>query len=276
MSLASGPDAKHGPRALDLSKPSAARAYDYYLGGAHNFEADRELAHRAITIVPNIRTITGNNRSFLRRVVRYLVGQGIHQFVDIGSGIPTVGNVHEVAQKTYPEARVVYVDYEPVAYQHAHGILQDNPWATIIQADLREPTAILEHPDTRRLIDFSEPVGLLMVGVLLFIPDEDDPAGLVRTYRECLSSGSYFAASHITDENVPDDLRTQLTEFVNIYNDADEQIFMRDRATFASWFEGLELVPPGVTYLPDWHPEEPIDVGDPARLTGYGGLGYLA
>lgn len=265
-------DIGYGPKDLNLEVPSAARVYDYFLGGSHNFKVDRDFAHQVVQYVPWVPNINRLNRSFLGRVVRFCVDQGINQFLDLGSGIPTVGNVHEVAQQRLPEARVVYVDYEPVAYQQAKAMLADNPYATIIQADVREPEVILNHPETRDLIDFSQPLGLLLVGVLLFIGPEDRPGELVRTYREWLAPGSYLAISHLCDEQAPPELREQVAAAVAAYRGANEQLYVRSHAEISSWFAGMELVPPGVTFLPDWHPESDEQAGDVARPLGYGGV----
>src|SRR5439155_21352523 len=153
------------PDGLDLDRPSAARIYDYLLGGGHNFAHDRELAERFLIAQPYAREIARLNRAFLRRVVLHMIDAGVYQFLDLGSGIPTVGNVHEIAQKAEPDARVVYVDYEDVAVAHSELMLEDNDRATIVQADLTDPPAVLEHPEAQKLLDLNQPVGLLMVGV---------------------------------------------------------------------------------------------------------------
>lgn len=265
-------EAGYGPKELDLEVPSAARMYDYFLGGSHNFKVDRDFANQVLEIAAWPPNVTRLNRSFLWRVVRFCLDQGIRQFLDLGSGIPTVGNVHEVAQQRVPDARVVYVDYEPVAYQHAQSMLAENPYATIIQADIRDPELILNHPGTRELLDFSQPVGLLMVGVLLFIAPEDRPAELVRTYRERLAPGSYLAISHLCDEHAPPELREQVNNLVAAYREVNEQLQVRSYEEITSWFDGMELVEPGVTFLPDWRPDSADEADDPARLLGYGGV----
>jgi S-adenosyl methyltransferase len=259
---------EYGPKELDLNVPSAARAYDYFLGGAHNFEADRAFADQVLTIAPSVPSVTRLNRSFLSRAVKFQLDEGIGQFLDLGSGIPTVGNVHEIA----PDARVVYVDYEPVAYSHAHAILASNPNATIIQADIRDPAAILEHPQTRELLDFSQPLGLLMVGVLLFIGPGDHPADLIAGYRERLAPGSFLSISHIADEYADDELKAEVSRLVAAYAQADEHVFIRTRDEITSWFDGMELVAPGVTFLPDWRPTSQRELEDVARPLGYGGV----
>lgn len=264
--------AGYGPKELDLDRPSPARVYDYSLGGSHNFEVDRRFAEQVFSYVPWVPNINRLNRSFLWRVVRFYLDQGIRQFLDLGSGIPTKGNVHEVAQQQQPDARVVYVDYEPVAYEQAREMLAGNPYATIIQADVRDPQAILDHPDTRQLLDFSQPLGLLMVGVLLFIPDRDRPGDLVRTYRQRLAPGSYLAISHLCDEHAPAQLRAQVAAAVAAYQNASEQLHVRTRQEITGWFDSMEIVDPGVVFLPDWRPESTTEADDIARPLGYGGV----
>jgi hypothetical protein len=263
---------QHGAKPLELDVPSAARIYDYSLGGSHNFKVDRDFAEQVFSYVPWVPNINRLNRSFMWRVVRFYLDQGIRQFLDLGSGIPTVGNVHEVAQQRVSDARVVYVDYEPLAYQHASALLADNPDATIIQADIRDPATILDHPDTRELLDFSQPLGLLMVGVLLFIGPDDHPADLVATYRQRLAPGSLLAISHLCDEQAPPEQREQVAAAVAAYQGANEQLNVRTHAEISSWLDGMELVEPGVVFLPDWRPESPTEAHDVARPLGYGGV----
>ncbi|MEO6082019.1 MAG: SAM-dependent methyltransferase [Umezawaea sp.] len=258
---------------VDLTVPSAARAYDYFLGGAHNFAVDRAFADQVLQIAPSVPGVAKLNRSFLGRVVRYCLDQGIRQFLDLGSGIPTVGNVHEIAQQVDLETRVVYVDYEPVAYAHAHQLLAGNPFATIIQADIREPAQILDHPETQRLIDFSEPVALLMVGVLLFISDDDQPGELLATYRQRLAPGSLVAISHIADEQASPELQAEVARLVGAYAAADEHVYVRTHQEILGWFdEGLSLVEPGLVCLPDWRPDGTAEQQAEARPLGYGGI----
>src|SRR3954452_15030989 len=182
---------------VDVSRPNPARMYDYYLGGAHNFAVDREAADRVLAILPETREIAMRHREFLQRVVRFLtVEAGITQFLDLGSGIPTVGNVHQVAQAAHPNNRVLYVDHEPVAVAQSQRLLADNPYAAVIHADVRDHETVLNHPETRRLLDFSKPLAVLMLQVLPFIPDGDDPAQVVAMYRDACVSGSYLALAH--------------------------------------------------------------------------------
>ena len=192
------------PPGVDPGQANVARVYDYWLGGSHNFLADQDLGRAMAAVDPNVRAIARANRAFLGRAVRFLTAAGISQFLDIGSGIPTQGNVHEVAQQDDPEARVLYADIDPVAIAHSKAILNGDRTAAIIEADLREPESILAHPVTRRLIDLDRPVGLLLVAVVHFLADADDPSGLVAKLRDRLPSGSYLVLSHATSESKPE------------------------------------------------------------------------
>jgi hypothetical protein len=258
---------------IDLSVPSAARAYDYFLDGAHNFAVDRAFGDQVRRIAPSVPAVAKLNRSFLHRVVRFCLDQGVRQFLDLGSGIPTVGNVHEIAQRVDPACRVLYVDYEPVAYAHARQLLADNPCAAIVQADIRDTATVLEHPETRRLIDFAEPVAVLMVGVLLFIPDDDHPGELVRSYRRRLTPGSFVAVSHLASEQAAPELRAEVDRLVDAYAATGEHVYVRTHREILGWFdEGTSLVEPGLVCLPDWRPEDSRERTSAARPLGYGGV----
>jgi SAM-dependent methyltransferase len=257
------------PSAVDLTRPSAARVYDYYLGGAHNFAVDRELARSAMRALPELPLITQANRAFLRRTVRFLTGRGIRQFLDIGSGIPTVGNVHEIAQRADPQARVVYVDNDAVAVAHSRALLGDDPNVTIVHADLRECERLLADPEVNRLLDFEAPIGLLMVAVLHFVPDADDPAAAIAAYREAVAPGSYLVVSHVTKDGDmdPDDRVREL------YEQGTIPVFPRDRAGVGEFLAGFEVVDPGVVHVPLWRPDSAEDVGErPERSAAYGAV----
>src|SRR2546429_1327130 len=174
------------PEAIDVDRPSAARIYDYALGGLHNFAVDREAAREMFAAMPDLPLLMQANRAFLRRAVQYLAGAGIRQFLDIGSGIPTVGNVHEIARQIAPRTRVMYIDIDPIAVAHSRAILEGDPLSGIVQEDLRRPEHILAHPDVRGLLDFSQPIGLLLVAVMQFVPEQDDPVGIVARLRDSL------------------------------------------------------------------------------------------
>src|SRR5215475_7154195 len=181
---------------IDLTVPNAARMYDYALGGFHNFAVDREFVKRAEAALPGFRVNAQINRAFVGRVVRWLAGAGIRQFLDIGSGIPTLGNVHEIAEQAAPHVRVMYVDIDPIAVAHTRAILAGHPRVGVLQADLRRPIDILDHPDVTGLLDFSEPVAVLLTTVLYYISDDDDPLGIVSQIRDAVVSGSYIALTH--------------------------------------------------------------------------------
>lgn len=260
------------PETIDIERPSVARMYDYYLGGSHNFAVDRAAAQQMIAAVPEAPLMAQANRAFMRRVVRHLVRAGVRQFLDVGSGIPTVGNVHEIAQAEAPDARVVYVDVDPVATAHSRRILADNDRATVVQEDLRRPREILAHPEVRRLIDFSEPVALMIVAVLHFVPDSADPAGIIDTFREALAPGSYLALSQASPDGRLDEEREDAE---NVYRRTDNPLFVRGRAELIRLFDGFSLVDPGVVWVPQWQADSPEAAADAHRLGFLGGLGRL-
>ena len=253
-------------------RPSAARIYDYMLGGYHNFEIDRAAARKFVEFLPSAPLFMRSNRAFLRRVVRFLVDQGVEQFLDIGSGMPTVGNVHEVAQELNPSARVVYVDVDPVAVRHGEEMLRDNPNATVIRADARQPEDILAHPETRRLLDLSQPTAVLLLSILLFITDDEEAYGIVRTFRDALAPGSYIAISHPTGEGLPQD---ELERAKQLYAATGNPVNIRSGAQIEGFFDGLELVEPGLVHIPLWRPEGPRDLylDRPEQSQYYGGVG---
>jgi SAM-dependent methyltransferase len=250
------------PESVDIERPSVARMYDYYLGGSHNFAADREAARRVIAAVPEAPLMAQANRAFLRRAVGFMIQSGIRQFLDIGSGIPTVGNVHEIAQRADPEARVVYVDSDPVAVAHSQEILAYNDLAIAIQEDLRRPDRILDHPDVHKLLDFEQPVGVLVVAVLHFISEADDPAGVFATILAALAPGSFLALSQATAEGRGDDERRDAEA---VYRSIDNSLSVRSRADLARLFDGFELVEPGVVWVPEWRPDSPEAADEPER-----------
>ncbi|MBO0802497.1 MAG: SAM-dependent methyltransferase [Nocardiopsaceae bacterium] len=252
------------PPETDITKANIARVYDYWLGGDHNFQADREAAHTILALDPNFRTAVRANRAFLGRAVRFLANQaGIRQFLDIGSGIPTENNVHEVAQGIVPASRVVYVDNDDVAVAHSRLMLNANPDATVIQADLREPGKILADPGTQLLLDFSKPIALLLVAVLHFVPDDDRAADILATLRGALSPGSYLVICHNCRDGQPD----LSTSFENVYNSrVTAQLRFRTRDEIARLCDGFTILDPGLVWLPQWRPDSPDDVpADPEK-----------
>jgi hypothetical protein len=260
------------PPEIDTSKANIARVYDYWLGGSHNFRADQDAARTMIAMEPNIRAIMRANRAFLGRAVRYLAREaGIRQFLDIGSGIPTEQNVHEVAQAAAPGSRVVYVDNDEVAVAHSRLMLEDHPDATVIQADLREPTKILADPETQLLIDFTQPVALLLVAVLHFVPDAARPAEIVATLRDAVVPGSYVVICHSCRDAKPDTADSAAA----LYNSrVAAQVSVRTRAEIAALFDGFTLVEPGLVWIPEWRPDSPADVPeDPQQFWALVGVG---
>ncbi len=261
---------------VDHDQPSAARAYDYFLGGNANFDVDREFAEHVKAIAPSSVPVTALNRSFLRRAVEFLLGQGVRQFLDLGSGIPTVGNTHQIAERLgITDAHTVYVDNEAVAYHHARQMLADTPNTTILHADMRDVAGVLTHPETERLLDFAQPVALLVVGVLLYLPDSDDPGGMIEAYRQNLTTGSYVAISTLTDEHAPAELLTELAALRAMYEQVGEAVYPRTHAEILRWFDGLTMVPPGLVELPDWRSDDDSELTDIARTLGYGGVGRV-
>ncbi len=260
------------PDDIDLERPSGARVYDYFLGGAHNFAADRELAEAIARMTPHIGDTMRANRAFLRRAVHFLVGAGITQFLDIGSGIPTVGNVHEVARADDPQARVVYVDVDPVAVSHSRAMLAGDPLTAVVEADVRDVQGILDHPDTRRLLDLDRPVAVLVLGVLHFVPDSDDPPGIVARLREALVPGSYVALVNVTHENQP----PEVIEGQKLSSRTSTPIYLRSREELMAQFDGLTLVEPGLVPLPLWRPDSDLDVDPhPERFGALAGVARL-
>jgi hypothetical protein len=252
------------PRIVDTSAPSGARTYDYLLGGSHNFAADRAMADQVERAVPGIRAAARLNRAFLARAVRLMIDQGIRQFLDVGSGIPTVGNVHEIAQQENPSCRVIYVDKDPIAVAHSELMLMGNDRAAVIEADMREPSTILDHPVTRGLLNFDEPIGLLFLLVLHWVPDEANPAKLVETYRDALPAGSYLAITHMTDD-IQSDKITAVAGIVR-ENRGAGQVFPRTRAEVTELFGDFELLPPGLVPTGTWRPGGVGDIAEDPEM----------
>ncbi|HEY0934899.1 MAG TPA: SAM-dependent methyltransferase [Trebonia sp.] len=252
-------EALRQPEGLDVTRPSPARIYDYMLRGNHHFEADAAAAQRILGVVPEIRDCAWSNRGFHQRAAAWIARQGVKQFLDIGSGLPTVGNTHEVVTKIHPDARVVYVDNDPMVKLHAQGILDAGGQVSVLCADLRDPDSILSDPAVRELIDPAEPTGLLMTAVLMFVADADDPWSLVSRYQGAVRSGSYLALSHLTDDAKPP---VAVDGFRRVFDRATEQMHFRSKPQIERFFDGLELVPPydgavpAVTYSGLWGAED--------------------
>jgi O-methyltransferase involved in polyketide biosynthesis len=245
---------------VDPTRPSPARLYDYFLGGSNNFPADRAAAEKFKAAAPDIVDAMLATRGFHGRAAVWLARQGIRQFIDLGSGLPTQNNTHESVHRVIPDARVVYVDIDPMVAAHAGRLLADDGTTTVITADLRDPDLVLSNPDLRRLIDFSEPAGVLLTAVLHFIADGSDPWGLVTRYMAAVVPGSYLAVSHGTYEKFAE---RRVRAGVDTYAQATEQVHLRSRAEIERFFDGLELVPPydgaepGLSYVGMWGAEDP-------------------
>ncbi|HET8662343.1 MAG TPA: SAM-dependent methyltransferase [Micromonosporaceae bacterium] len=257
------------PEGVDIDRPSPARLYDYALGGVHNFAVDRQLYHQVVATMPDLALHARVARAFMRRAVRFCAEAGLRQFLDLGSGIPTRGNVHEVVQRAAPEARVMYVDIDPVAVAHSREILTGNPLARVIQADLRKPDTILNDPDVRDLLDLDQPVAVLMVNVLHFVLE--DPTGIVTTFRDAVVPGSPLVISTFTTDTRPEQMATSLGM---LRQRGAIQTAPRTPAEVERLFTGFELVEPGLVWAHEWRPDPPVHSGEavdrPIMLGGVG------
>jgi hypothetical protein len=258
------------PANIDTSVAHPARMYDYYLGGKDNYQVDRDAAEEVLAILPEGRAMARANRAFLGRAVRLLAGSGIRQFLDIGTGIPGPGNTNDVAHAVAPDARVVYVDNDPIVLTHASALLarHDPKRTTVIQADLREPESILDHPDVRTVLDFGRPVAVLLIAVLHFVKDQEDPFGAVERIKAQLPSGSYLAVSHGTADFEPD----RATSAVQGYDRATAPFVLRRHQDVARFFDGFEMLEPGLVQIPWWRPDGPVEPGAEG-IWIYGGVG---
>ncbi|MGW7074951.1 SAM-dependent methyltransferase [Streptomyces sp. NPDC054871] len=263
------------PQGIDITMPSVSRIYDYYLGGSHNFEVDRDAARRAMEFMPGLPKIMQANRAFMRRAVRFAVEEGITQFLDIGSGIPTFGNVHEVARLADPESRVVYVDHDPVAVAHSRAVLDGDEKAAVVAADLRKPQEILGSSEVEALLDLDRPVALLLVAVLHFVEDAYDPCTAVAELRDALAPGSVIALTHASYEGMPIPAE-QAGQAVGVYKDIRNPLIMRSREEIARFFEGYDMVEPGLVPMPRWRPDTAPEEEDPYAFSGFAGVGRRA
>jgi S-adenosyl methyltransferase len=252
------------PTGIDGTTPNVARMYDYALGGKNNFDVDRMAMEHLYALVPYGPRPALENRAFLGRAVRFLASSGIRQFLDVGSGLPTQGNVHEVAHAVAPEARVVYIDYDPMAVMHSKALLSGSDSVTAIQADMRHPEDILDNPEVRSLLDFAQPVAVLLVAMLHAVTDDEDPAGIVTRFREAMAPGSYLVLSHITSHQQPPAVVTNLRK---VFEQAREPMVPRTLDEVMAFFQGLELVDPGLVTASDWRPDgSGVSHEPPSRL----------
>lgn len=244
------------PPGIDVTVAHPARMYDYYLGGKDNFAADRNAADEVLAVLPEGRDMALANRAFLRRVVRFLAEAGIDQYLDIGTGIPNWGNTGEVARQKIPQARVAYVDNDPIVLAHTQALLAgaENEQTAVIQADLRDPEAILTAPDVTRVLDLERPVAVLLVAVLHFIRDSEDPYAIVSRLIRALAPGSYLVVSHGTQDFDPD----RAAAAVRFYEQATAPFVLRGKPEMLRFFDDLELVDPGLVQIPYWRPDQPV------------------
>lgn len=257
------------PAGFDSSTPNFARVYDYLLGGKDNFPVDKAIAEEALAVAPELRVMARENRAFLRRAVRFLAGEArVRQFLDIGTGLPTQGNVHEVARELDPDTRVVYADADPVVLVHGRALLAKAAKATIIQADLRRPQDLLDDPEVRAFIDFSEPVAVLLVAVLHAITDAEDPVGIVSQLRDVMAPGSYLVVSHSSAEGL-----AEVSARVGAVLGRAAPWVPRTRAEVLRFFDGFELVEPGLVNAPQWRPDASDAVEHRELAWIYGAVG---
>jgi len=255
------------PPGLDVSKPNVARVYDYTLGGKDNYAIDREVADLSHEVMP-ARAGARANRAFLRRVVRFMVAEaGVRQFIDIGSGLPTQGNVHEVAQAIDPAVRVVYVDYDPVVLVHARALLGVTETTQVVTADVRRPREILGNAEIRRFLDFEQPIGLLLFAILHHVNDDEDPIGVTRFLRDQLPSGSYMAISHLHNpgETQPK-YAAMAAEAEKVFSENLGTGRFRSQAEIRAFFGDFELLEPGLVPYNDWRPDGGVSVVPEAML----------
>ncbi|MER6177615.1 SAM-dependent methyltransferase [Streptosporangium sp. NPDC001681] len=264
-------DADRRPAAgLNTSVPNIARMNDYFLGGKDNFAADRKAAEEVLAIAPEIRAMSQEAQAFLRRATGYLVEQGMTQFVVLGSGLPTRNNVHQVAQAIAPDTRVVYVATDPVVLSHARAMLATNPHTTIVEGDVLHPRELLNDPELRRLIDLDLPVAVLILSALQFIPDEDDPHKNVAILRDAVPAGSHFAIGHVVFDTRPEAAGPLVDIYRKILGRHEDASRRSDQVL--RFFDGLELVEPGLVYVRHWRPDNPLATQGREKTWTMGGV----
>lgn len=258
------------PRGVDPTEATAAGMYDYYLGGKDNFAADRQAANKVIAAAPEVILIARENRRFMQRAVRFLARDAnIRQFLDIGTGLPTQGNVHEIAQAEAPDSRVVYVDNDPKVLAHSRALKATEAKTTsVITADLRDPDGVLNHPDTQAQLDFEHPMAILLVAVLHFIDDKADPYRIVAHFRDAMAPGSYLVITHVTADTRPDNAAGA----AEVYKKTRHPATLRTRSEIEHLFDGTDLIDPGMVFVPEWRPDTETDV-TPEEVWALGGIG---
>ncbi len=250
---------------MDTSKPHPARIYDYLLGGKDNYPVDQEAGDALAAAAPEVRIGLRANRAFMRRAVRHVVGSGVRQILDIGTGLPTSPNVHEVAHEVAPDVRVAYVDNDPIVSAHASALLRGTGSNSVVLADVRDPASVVDHPDVRKVIDFDRPVALLLVAVVHFLTDEDGPERIVATLVDALPPGSFLVLSHATADFA------DRTAAQAVYRKATATLNLRTRPQVERLFTGLDLVEPGLAQVPFWRPDGPVPQGS-EEIGFYGGV----
>jgi hypothetical protein len=260
------------PAGIDVTVPSVARMYDYLLGGKDNFAADREAAAKLVALVPDAQKIARDNRDFLVRSVRFLAQAGISQFIDLGTGIPTSPNVHEVARQIAPGARVVYVDHDPVVLAHSRALLATGDGVIAVKSDFRDPAEVLADPALTGLIDFAEPVAVLFLSVLHFIGDEENPGQIVAGFRDRLPAGGYLVISAITSENIDHEVASGVSD---LYRSARTPGVARSREQIMEFFAGCQLEEPGLVNVVQWRPGAGTDTRT-TQVHMLGGVGRKA
>ena len=267
------------PDGLDTSTPNVARMYHHYLGGRETFQADRDAAEQVLAALPAVRAAAVATREFIARVVRYLAGEaGIDQFLDLGMGLPALHVVHEVARQVNPAARVAYVDYDPVVVSHGNAMLAKPGVAVVVKADMRRPAELLAMPEIRAHLDFRRPIAVLLVSVLHFIADAEGDTGtqgphsIVATIRDGIVPGSYLALSHASTDFAPDD--AVVRRILSAYEKSNAPLWSRDKDAVLRFFDGFDLVEPGLVPYPQWRPVPGTDLTGSADV-GWGGVGRL-
>lgn len=272
---------------LDVTVPNAARMYDYLIGGKDHFDADRKAADQLLSVVPAVRRQARENRGFLRRAVRHLAAEGIEQFLDLGAGLPARDAVHEVAREVRPRARVAYVDHDPMVVLHGNVLLTEPARSIAVRGDLRDPAAILADPAIASHLDFRRPVAVILASVLHYVGDASDPYGIVAAYRDALAPGSCLVLSHITRDSVPAggnaaravdrtaravDRAARAAQALRLYDDARAPVTPRSHEAVTRFFDGFEILRPGIVHDSEWRPDGLGDLKNPPRL-GWAGVG---
>ncbi len=264
------PDATQSLPTFDTKVPNVARMYDFMLGGKDNYASDRAAVGKLAEMAPLAPLRARLNRAFLGRAVRYVAGQGVRQFLDVGAGLPTRENVHQVAQAAAPDSRTVYVDNDPIVLAHARALLSTDPQTAVAEGDVREPATILGDREIRALLDFARPVCVLLVAILHFVPDSDDPAAIVAAFRDAVAPGSYLILTHATMDGAPPSEASRTSDAEAVYNQATAPLIMRDPRQVSRLLDGFSLVEPGLVHITAWRPDTPPDGGFDAFLGAVG------